>query len=86
LSSAGANDRVKSAGITAADGLSAKDRYGDRNRDRGELRIAHDLVDGAIGRGGVRAEAVDEPQQHQLGDRHHHHPDRARNSDAQDFA
>ena len=43
----------------------------------GELRIAHDLIDRAIGRGGVRAEAVDEAEQHQFGERYHHHADRA---------
>ena len=44
----------------------------------GELHVAHHLVDRAIGRGGVRAEAVDEAEQHQFGQRHHDHAERGR--------
>ena len=78
----GPDDGIQSAGLPPPIACAPKIETDDRNRHRGELRIAHDLVDGAIGCGGVRAEAVDEAEQHQFGDRHHHHPDRARDTDA----
>ncbi|GCC49414.1 hypothetical protein chiPu_0033573, partial [Chiloscyllium punctatum] len=44
---------------------------------------ADHLVDRAIGCGRVRAEPVDEAEQHQFGERDHHHADRCGNAEPQ---
>ena len=80
---AGAGDRAQLLGVAGADGLRAQDGGGDGDGHGRELHVAQHLVAHAIGRGGMRTEAVDHGQQRDFGQRHDHHLHGGGNADAQ---